>query len=1042
MVALALFAGVLMIGFGGAKVAHAADVVTITSYTPSYTVTQGNTLNVTYSYNSTYTPGPNGPSHCWLEVPDGNPTPLVHATNSVNGNYTETITTTAFNTAGTVNIGLYCIATSATSEVSVPITVTVNPGSAGALSLTPVCIGGVPKMSLSWNPAQNSSGNYGPYTIWRDGSVVASNVSGTTYTDPASGSLSFGTSYNYTVAPSPNIFYNYQAGTASTLASCPASPATITVTQTPVSGGTWNITPGNYTSTSNTVNPASGGTTYTLTSNSVPSGYTLGSITNSVTGSSASFVGMPGGSYNYTINYTPIASGPSVDMLANGLLPGKGGTISLAYGQSLDLSWTSTNATLCTTGAPMNSGVNVNGSSGTMAYGHPHYPVAPSTTYSITCTNGVPSDTDTVTVQVPPNPPTGFSASASVSCGNNAVTLTWSASVGASSYKVYRSITSGSGYGLIASNIAGTSYTDSTGTSNTTYYYVVQAVDAAGSSGNSAEDSVTTPAACPPVPVVTITANPTSGTVNAVNPALTWSATNAPTSCTASGDWSGAKSVTGTNVFQGTLTQIKTYTYTLVCTNAGGSSAPASANVVVSAAGNSSPTANAGPDKAITLPTTSSAPTGTSATDSDGSISSTVWSFVSGPVTPTITNGSTLTPTFTNMTVAGTYVFRLTATDNLGATGSDTMQVTVSAAPVPVVTITANPTSGTVNVVNPSLTWTVTNSPTSCTASGDWSGAKATSGTNVSQGVLTQVKTYTFTLTCANGSGSGTPASATVVVSAATTASITVNQTGQTTGTWSINGGVLTGTGATAIRTVTPAACAGGTNYTITPATISGYTYAVTPASTLNVCPGGSITFNVAYSASFDYSVSNGGPVTLTAGGSSGQTTVTKTLVSGTSQSINDTVSGVPANVNVSYTANRDCLPTCTDTVTFTALSSAVAGTYPITITTSGGGIGNKTSSFNLVINPAATVTLVSNPSGNAVVGQTVTWTANPSGCTSYTWSGTDIPGGSTGGNNTYSFTYQSTGAKTVNVTAVCSSVSIPASGNILIGVNPKIIEF
>ena len=114
MVALALFAGVLMIGFGGAKVAHAADVVTITSYTPSYTVTQGNTLNVTYSYNSTYTPGPNGPSHCWLEVPDGNPTPLVHATNSVNGNYTETITTTAFNTAGTVNIGLYCIATSAT----------------------------------------------------------------------------------------------------------------------------------------------------------------------------------------------------------------------------------------------------------------------------------------------------------------------------------------------------------------------------------------------------------------------------------------------------------------------------------------------------------------------------------------------------------------------------------------------------------------------------------------------------------------------------------------------------------------------------------------------------------------------------------------------------------------------------------------------------------------------------------------------------------------------------------------------------------------
>lgn len=94
---------------------------------------------------------------------------------------------------------------------------------------------------------------------------------------------------------------------------------------------------------------------------------------------------------------------------------------------------------------------------------------------------------------------------------------------------------------------------------------------------------------------------------------------------------------------------------------------------------NNSPTANAGPDKAITLPTTTSAPTGTSATDSDGTISSTVWSFVSGPgPTPTITSGSTLTPSFSNMTSAGTYVFRLTATDNLGATGSDTMQVVVS----------------------------------------------------------------------------------------------------------------------------------------------------------------------------------------------------------------------------------------------------------------------------------------------------------------------------------------------------------------------------
>ncbi len=93
------------------------------------------------------------------------------------------------------------------------------------------------------------------------------------------------------------------------------------------------------------------------------------------------------------------------------------------------------------------------------------------------------------------------------------------------------------------------------------------------------------------------------------------------------------------------------------------------------------PTANAGPDKAITLPTSDSAPTGASASDSDGSVASTVWTFVSGPSTPTIGSGSTLSPTLTSLTTVGTYVFRLTATDNGGLTAMDTMQVVVSPAP-------------------------------------------------------------------------------------------------------------------------------------------------------------------------------------------------------------------------------------------------------------------------------------------------------------------------------------------------------------------------
>lgn len=81
-------------------------------------------------------------------------------------------------------------------------------------------------------------------------------------------------------------------------------------------------------------------------------------------------------------------------------------------------------------------------------------------------------------------------------------------------------------------------------------------------------------------PTVSISANPTSGIVG-LNPALTWSATNSPSSCSASGAWSGTKAVTGSGVSQGAISTAGTYTYTLVCTNSNGASSPASATVSV-----------------------------------------------------------------------------------------------------------------------------------------------------------------------------------------------------------------------------------------------------------------------------------------------------------------------------------------------------------------------------------------------------------------------------------------------------------------------------
>ncbi len=67
------------------------------------------------------------------------------------------------------------------------------------------------------------------------------------------------------------------------------------------------------------------------------------------------------------------------------------------------------------------------------------------------------------------------------------ITVRWVPSFGATSYNLLRSTTSGSGYAAIASNLgtATTSYVDTTAVAGTTYYYVVQAANSAGTSGNS-----------------------------------------------------------------------------------------------------------------------------------------------------------------------------------------------------------------------------------------------------------------------------------------------------------------------------------------------------------------------------------------------------------------------------------------------------------------------------------------------------------------------------------------------------------------------------
>lgn len=123
------------------------------------------------------------------------------------------------------------------------------------------------------------------------------------------------------------------------------------------------------------------------------------------------------------------------------------------------------------------------------------------------------------------------------------------------------------------------------------------------------------------------------------------------------------------------------YQFQLRVTDNQGATGIANITITVNpaAASNQPPVANAGPDQNITLPANSVNLNG-SGTDPNGSIASYAWTKISGPSQFTISNSSIRNPSVTNLT-AGTYDFRLTVTDNQGASASDNINIIVNGAP-------------------------------------------------------------------------------------------------------------------------------------------------------------------------------------------------------------------------------------------------------------------------------------------------------------------------------------------------------------------------
>ena len=197
---------------------------------------------------------------------------------------------------------------------------------------------------------------------------------------------------------------------------------------------------------------------------------------------------------------------------------------------------------------------------------------------------------------------------------------------------------------------------------------------------------------------------------------------------------------------------------------------------------NIAPVADAGSDQTITLPINSVTLDGSASGDADGTITSYAWSELSGPGS-IITSASGVSTTVTGL-LQGTYVFRLTVTDNDGATATDDVTVTVNSvtnlAPVAkagsdqVITLPANSVtlngSGSTDADGTIATyaWTKVSGPSSGTIS---------SPNNVSTSVTGLIEgTYIFRLRVTDNDGAPATDDVSVIVNAATSGSVTLVQ--------------------------------------------------------------------------------------------------------------------------------------------------------------------------------------------------------------------------------------------------------------------------
>ena len=111
----------------------------------------------------------------------------------------------------------------------------------------------------------------------------------------------------------------------------------------------------------------------------------------------------------------------------------------------------------------------------------------------------------------------------------------------------------------------------------------------------------------------------------------------------------------------------------------------------------------------------------------------------------------------------------------------------------------------------------------------------------------------------------------------------------------------------------------------------------------------------------FDFSVSNAGNIAVVAG-SSATNSISTALTSGNSQPVSFSVSALPYGATATFSA-ASCSPACSTVLNISTTGSTPAGNFPITITSTGGGV-TKTTVFTLSVTLALAIGTPTNGSG------------------------------------------------------------------------------